>query len=69
MTHLQIIAIEEFAKKLKIDFPVLLRPSNFEERITNIIYEQIHKRIDTVLEEERSEWEKAVKREAEENGK
>lgn len=50
MGHLEFIAVTKFAERLKIDFPVLLAPKDFADRMKNIFNEYAQKRIDLAVE-------------------
>lgn len=69
ISHLELIAIEKFANNLKINFPILLRPKDFTDRIMNIANEAALKRIDLAVERAKLEWDKEVLREARHYGK
>jgi hypothetical protein len=55
MGHLELVAIEKFAEGLKVDFPILLHPKTFDDRMMNTFYEHAIKMID--LEVKRARWE------------
>ena len=64
MSHLELVAIEKFAEKLKIDFPVLLHPKTFTDRLTNLQNEYTQKRIDLGVKEARFKFDKQANKEA-----
>ena len=68
MTHEQWVAVEKFAKNLKVNFPILLQPHNFFDRLINMHNEHTHKVIDLAVERARSEWELEVAKEASAHG-
>lgn len=69
MTHLEFCAIKKFAKDLKINFPILLRPKNFTERIINLANEAAIKKIDLAIERAKLDWEIEVNKEVALHGK
>jgi hypothetical protein len=68
MGHQELIAVEQFAERLKIDFPILLRPKNFSDRIINISNEHLHKMIDLGVKRAKLEFDKQALKEAKHYG-
>lgn len=66
MNHLELIAVERFAKKLKIDFPILEKPKDFSDRITNMHNEHTHRIIDIELKNVRLDFDLEAAKEAKE---
>ncbi len=64
MGHLELVAIEKFAEKSKIDFPVLLHPKTFTDRLTNLQNEYTQKRIDLGVKEARVKFDRQADKEA-----
>ena len=68
MTYTDLVAVEKFAEDLKVNFPILLRPQSFSDRILNITNEAVHAKIDLALEVARDEFNKEVMKEASAHG-
>ena len=68
MTYTDLVAVERFAEKLKVNFPILLQPHNFSDRLINMHNEHTHKVIDLTVESARLEWELEVAKEASAHG-
>lgn len=69
MDYLNLVAVEKFAERLKINFPVLLNPKDFTDRMLNIANENTLRRIDLAVDWARLEFSEQAEKEAREYGK
>ena len=58
MSNEELIAIEKFAARLKLNFPIILAPKNFTDRMMNVANEYAIKRIDLAVDWAKLEAEK-----------
>lgn len=64
MSHTELCAVEAFAKQLKGNFPILLRPKDFADRLINMHNEHAHKVIDLAIEGARLDFDIQARKEA-----
>jgi len=69
LTSSEQIAIEKFATKLKLNFPILGHTRNFSDRILNITNDAVHTKIDLAVEAEQEEFCREAEKEVKEYGK
>ncbi len=69
MNYTDLVAVEAFAKKLKLNFPILLNPKDFTDRLINQHNEHAHKIIDLAVEVARIEFDLQAQKEAKHYGK